>query len=146
MMLMVALVLTACNHHTIYSHYEPTHFEGWNRNDTLCFEVTSIGDGGRYAGDIGVRTSSLYPFMAVTLIVEQRTRPSELERNDTLELQLTSEDGDILGQGINHYQYFLPLPLLTVPQGDTLQVRVRHHMRREVLQGITDVGITIRRE
>ena len=63
----VALVTASCNRKTIYSHYEHTPLDGWEKNDTLVFSVPPVKHDGVYREMIGLRTSSAYPFMGLTL-------------------------------------------------------------------------------
>ena len=86
--LAVALVLTGCSRKVVYSHYEPTPIDGWEKNDTLSFTVVPIRHEGMYLEEVGLRTSGIYPFTGLTLIVEQRATPSGMMRSDTLHARL----------------------------------------------------------
>ena len=99
---------------------------------------------GHYSETLGLRINGNYPFMQLTLIVSQQAQPSGFERTDTVTANLTDEDGTILGEGINHYLYNLPLPDVELQQGDTLSVCVHHDMLRNPLPGISDIGFTLK--
>ena len=58
---------------------------------------------------------------------------------------ITDNEGNVLGTGINHYQYEMALPNIMLHIDDSLHVSVRHLMRRECLPGITDIGLTLER-
>lgn len=135
--------MVGCNRKTIYSHYEPTPLAGWDRNDTLTFCVAPIPADGLYHEEVGLRTSSAFPFKGLTLVVEQRTLHAFMMRIDTLSAQLMESDGTIQGQGISYFQYSFPLTDVYLNGGDTLMVSVRHVMKREVLPGVSDVGVTV---
>ncbi|MBR1411819.1 MAG: gliding motility lipoprotein GldH, partial [Prevotella sp.] len=45
------------------------------------------------------------------------------------------------GTGINHYQYTFPLATIDLEKEEALRIIIRHDMKRELLPGITDVGI-----
>lgn len=68
------------------------------------------------------------------------------ERTDTLRVVFMTTEGDALGQGMSIVGYSVPLASVSLPQGARGHFRVRHVMRREVLPGIADVGIAIRRQ
>mgnify|MGYP002626178376 FL=1 len=126
-----------------YSHYETVGSEGWKRSDTLRFTVNPVQHYGTYAEQLGLRTTSLYPFMQLMLIVSQEAQPSGFCRTDTMNVRLTDDDGLVTGEGISHYQYLFPLPPATLAAGDTLRVCVHHNMQRSPLAGITDVGFSL---
>ena len=142
----VALVFSSCNRKTIYSHYESIPFSGWEKSDTLSFCITPITHDCTYSEEIGLRINSAYPFMGITLIVSQHTQPYHILRTDTLHAYLTDNDGNIQGTGVSYYQYHFKLATLRLYANDTLYVNIRHNMKREILPGISDIGITLRRE
>lgn len=141
----VVLTLTGCSGGGYrYSHYETIDRQGWERTDTLYFTPAPIKHYGTYTEEVGLRTTSLYPFMQLTLIVCQEAQPSGFCRTDTIKARLTDDDGLVTGEGINHYQYLFPLPPVTLGAADTLRVSIRHDMVRSPLVGVIDVGFSIR--
>ena len=52
----------------------------------------------------------------------------------------------MLGHGVALYQFDLPLRKHFYLHGDSIHVRVRHNMKREILPGINDVGIQLRKD
>ena len=144
-MLLVVLALAGCSTRGYrYSHYETIGSQGWSREDTLYFTPKPEEHYGTYAEELGLRTTSLYPFMQLSIIVSQKALPSGFCRTDTVEARLTDEEGIVTGDGINHYQYLFPLPAATLAAGDTLRVSVRHYMLRSPLVGVTDVGFSLK--
>lgn len=143
--LTVALTMVGCNRKTIYSHYEHTPINGWEKNDTLKFSIFPVRTDGLYREEVGLRINSAYPFMGLTLIVEQHTTQKRLMRSDTLHTSLIDHDGTIQGEGMSYYQYNFHLANLQLQADDTLLVNIRHNMKREMLPGISDIGVTLKR-
>lgn len=140
----VALTLAGCSGGGYrYSHYETIGRQGWERTDTLHFAPQPVRHYGTYTEEVGLRTTSLYPFMQLRLIVCQEAQPSGFCRTDTINARLTDDEGLVTGEGINHYQYRFTLPPATLAAGDTLRVGICHDMTRSPLVGITDVGFTV---
>lgn len=140
----VVLALAGCNRNTLYSHYEHTPVEGWERNDTVTFLVDGIPQTGTYTEELGLRISTAFPYAALTLIVSQQATASALERTDTLAARLADEEGNLNGEGgIDHFLYTFPLPAVDLQQGDTLRIAVSHCMRRETIAGISELGFII---
>ena len=143
--LMAVMVLTGCRRTTVYSHYEHTPVAGWEKTDHLSFVYSPATADGTFREDVGLRINGAYPFMGLTLIVEQQLFPSGMHRSDTLTCKLIDADGTPLGKGVSFYQYRFHLCNMQLSRGDSLHVSIRHNMKREILPGIADVGITLRR-
>ena len=139
-------LITACDTQTVYVHYEHTPVTGWERNDTLRFQIGALSQTADYAEEVGLRINSDYPFTMLQLIFEQELLPSHQVRIDTLDCTLVDQRGNMLGQGVINYQYRFPLATLPLEEGDRLQIVVRHNMKREILPGISDVGIRLTRQ
>ena len=142
----MGMMLVSCNNHTVFSHYESTSVRGWERNDTLSFNIEPMQETNLYAEEIGVRITGEYPFKGLSLIVEQTVYPSKTTITDTLNCDLIDDVGHANGKGINHYQYLFPLTTLKLDKGESVHVAIRHCMKREILPGITDIGLKLSRQ
>lgn len=140
------LALSACNRKLVYDRYASTPISGWEKNDTLSFDIRPVSGTDTYDMWLGLRTSEAYPFTAVTLIVEQHIYPKDTIVNDTVSCQITDHHGNASGSGVNFHQYRFPVNSLQLQDGDSIHIRVRHDMKREILPGISDVGISLRRK
>lgn len=139
----MAFLMTACDRQTVYSHFEHTPVTGWERNDTLTFSVDALVATGRYEENLGLRINGSYPFMQLNLIVQHTVYPSMTTYSDTVCCRLIDKQGNAVGRGVGQYQYTFPVTKLHLLAGDKLHITVRHDMKREILPGITDVGIQI---
>lgn len=145
----VSLMLTllaACIGNKVYYRYDHTPLNGWEKNDTLTFSVPKMPTEGLYNSHLLLRVSQGYPFMSLALIVEQTVLPSHQTHTDTLKCRLIDERGRTKGQGLNYYQYSFPINSMHLQAGDSLQIKVRHDMKREILPGVSDIGIQILRQ
>lgn len=140
---MAACIITACNDRKVYDKYEHTPITGWEKNDTLVFDVNRAKANGTYLAELGLRINESYPFMGLTLIVEQRIMPADTTVIDTLKCNLTDRKGNYKGTGVLYYQYEFPVAQLQLQEGDSLHICVRHDMKREILPGISDVGMKL---
>ncbi len=135
----------ACMRGRVYDHYNPTPLTGWDRTDTLSFDMPPLAQGGLYATDLGLRTNDNYPFTAVTLIVNQKATRSGKQQSDTVTCRLVDSKGNSRGRGVNYHQYLLRVSQMVLSDSDSLHVTVNHYMKRDVLTGISDVGIAVSR-
>ena len=101
---------------------------------------------GNYQAKLAMRINSSFPFKSLTLIVEQTVLPRRNKYVDTLDCELIGNNGIAQGRGISYYQYDFNITQLRLQQGDSLNIKVRHDMKREILSGISNVGITLIRK
>ena len=84
--------------------------------------------------------------MKLSLVIEQTKLNTQERRKDTLNCVLVDENGHLLGQGISRFQYVFNLSTLHLQKDDSLHISIRHDMKREMLPGITDIGVHISKE
>ena len=88
-----------------------------------------------------------YPFTTLTLVVDRMLYPSMAISRDTVTCSLVDRRGRRQGTGgISYFQYQQRLRDVQVKAGDSLVVYVRHYMKREMLPGISDVGILLQQQ
>lgn len=144
--LLATCLLTACKQSAVYYHYEDTPEGGWEKNDHLIFDTYTFTEDASYQEEVAIRINNLYPFMQLTLIVNQTIYPSGYSMTDTLDCKLIDERGNVMGEGVSQYNYLFPLKTLQLHHGDSLHLSVRHGMKREMLPGITGVGIKVEKK
>lgn len=148
LLLLCAGMMAACRKSPAAFEYCPTPVEGWESGDTLRFRIDTIREAGTYSLSLGVRSSASlpYPFQRLYVVVRQQWHHPEESRHDTVACELVSPDGEIQGQGVSIYQYICPVGECELSEGQTGEITVNHIMRREILPGITDIGIRLERE
>lgn len=138
--------MTACSRRTVYNSYEHTPLSGWEKNDTLIFDISPVSQAGKYYEEVGLRINTLYPFMGLSLVIDQTIYPLAYTHRDTLNCSLIDENATVKGKGVSYYQYNFHLTDVDLNKGDSMHICVRHNMKREILRGIADVGIMLRRK
>ena len=144
-LLTVAIGLASCNRKTIYYHYEHAPVAGWEKNDVLSFDVSPVSEG-TYREELGLRIDKSYPFMGLCLVIKQTILPSGYVHSDTLNCSLIDPDGNNKGPGLSYYQYNFHVNTLRLQEGDSLHITVKHNMKREIMPGISDIGIRLDRQ
>ena len=158
--LLLSLLLVACNrHHVAKFSYRSTPVDGWESADTLIFPIDSLPADGRYALTIGVRTFSgaiLHmvsfdrPMSTNSLSLDYVIGPearflSQARYADTIYCSLTDHEGDVSGKGVSVYQYSFPVDTFQLHRGARGTITIHHIMRRNLLPGVSDVGIRLER-
>ncbi len=145
----IAVVILAlcvsCLQGKVYHHYNHTPLTGLDRTDTITFDVPAVEQGGLYATDLELRTTSEYPFTSIAFVVEQTIIPSQKQKTDTVTCKLMDSKGNIKGKGVSSYQYRMHVSEMLLSDSDSLHITINHYMRRDILPGISDVGIAVRK-
>lgn len=144
----VSSFLSSCHDKTVFYEFAHTPVAGWEKNDTLSFGIPPLAADGTYEEQLGLRIMGAYPFMKLTLIVNQTVIPHEknAERTvkvDTVECDLINRKGETKGQGISYYQYAFPINIYRFNAMDSIHITIRHDMKREILPGISDIGVKV---
>lgn len=145
-MLLSGWLFAACTGNKVYDHYDHTPIAGWEKIDTLKFDVPPLAKSGVYATSMGLRINNAFPFISMTLIVEQTVLPANRTVIDTISCPLMDKNGRVKGKGICFYQYRFPVSIMALHENDSLHITVRHNMKREILPGVSDVGIELERK
>ena len=147
-LLLCLATFASCRHQPSAFAYRSTSVDGWEPGDTLHFHIDSIQESGNYMLTLGIRTSAStpYPFQTLWLVVQQKWYNPATLRIDTVECRLTDEKGDIAGHGVSLYQFTQPFLTQHLQAGSSADFSIIHIMRREMLPGISSVGIKLQRQ
>lgn len=145
-MLCMAVMMAACTQSTLLHHYEPVDDDGWDRTDTLSYELPTIPKDGDYQISLGVRYNNFFPYEGLWIVAETSMKKPMLHRNDTLYFPIIDEKGHPMGKGLSMMQADTLLTTLHFEEGQSGHIRLRHIMIREVVPGITDIGIKVRKK
>ena len=126
----------SCDTNTPYYQYAHTPIDGWEKNDTLRYEVQPLKKGGEHQITVALRLNGAYPFRKLYLIMQQDIFPR---------LQSTSKEGRFTGNGISYYQYTVPVCREHYMDKDSIHITIRHAMKRDILPGISDIGVKLER-
>ncbi len=108
-----ACLLTACNENTVYHSYQSLPDEGWEKSDTLSFQIPitdSIPTTLRLFAE--VRNRIEYPYHDLHLFISQNLQDSTVWRTDTIVFSLADSTGTRMGKHLpigNFYQVRPPL-------------------------------------
>lgn len=138
-------LLAACHTAPTYHNYRSVSVEGWESKDTLSFSIDSLPEEGTYVLSLGVRTAVNYPFQSLWVVVKQNWNAPLRQRIDTVACITHDSHGNALGTGVSRNQQVQPFDTLQLPTGAKGIISIRHIMRRDLLPGMSDVGIELRK-
>lgn len=140
----MSVCFSACRDHIIYHSYRPISDIGWQKDDTLCFNLPTTHKPMSTGLQVGIRHTAAYPYSDIWLEIS-----STIEQHitsDTLHILLATEKGEWKGNGTNGLiQYLHPQPI-TLDMPDSVKnavIRITHLMSDSTLTGINDVGIQV---
>lgn len=138
-----SFILMACGMKTIYSHYNHTPIQGWEKNDTLTYDINPVKHQGIYATTLGLRINGSYPFMSLALVVERTILPRHEVKTDTIMCKFTDSEGNSHRKGTSYFQYTVPAGYMHLLENDSVHITIRHCMKRDILPGIADIGVMV---
>ena len=141
--LLALLMLCGCQQQVAYHAFCHIDEPGWDKTDTLHFYISPVARDGNYRLDAELRTDKDYPFQKLTIEIEQTVYPSKESFNNKIDCNLISETGVIEGDGISYFQYQFYVRGLSLHQGDSVHISLTHNMKREIMPGISDVGVKL---
>lgn len=143
--LLMLIALCGCQRQIAYHAFRHVYDPGWDKTDTLHFDIKPLSTDGSYRLDTELRTDKDYPFRKLMIEVDQTVYPSKERFHDVINCELISENGAISGDGISYFQYRFHVRDLSLHQGDSIHLSLTHNMKREIMPGISDVGVRLSR-
>ena len=143
-LLFIASFHTACDEQTVYHSFQSLPTEGWQRNDTLFFNVSVADSATLYNVSVEVRNRNNYPYQNLDILISYNLEDSTVWKTDTLKFTLTDQEGKWKGTGWGSlYQSALPLKDCSIKHPGNYTFKVVHGMKDEQITGIIDVGLKI---
>lgn len=145
-LLFAASFCMACDEQTVYHSFQSLPTEGWQRKDTLFFNVMVPDSVTLYNVSVEVRNRNNYPYQNLPLLIYYDSPEAQNIKRDTLELRLADSAGIWLGDGWGGlYQSTLSAGLIRIGKAGEYRFKVIHLLPDEVLPGVNDIGIKLKR-
>lgn len=145
-LLFAASLCMACDEQTVYHTFQSLPTEGWQRKDTLFFDITIPDSATLYNISVEVRNRNNYPYQNLPLLIYYDSPEAQNIKKDTLEMKLADSAGIWLGDGWGGlYQSTLRAGLIRIGKAGEYRFKITHLLPDEVLPGINDVGIRLKR-
>jgi len=140
------MLFSSCSYDSVFDEFQAIENGNWHFRDTLYFTF-EVEDTSQYCDfnfilrhDNDYNYSNFYSFVRLEF-------PNGRARLDTIEIVLATKSGKWLGQGIGdvyaHEARYLSRTRF--PLKGKYSFQVLHAMRDELLQGVNDIGIAIRK-
>lgn len=143
-MLLLTVLLAACERNTYFHAFLPLSQQGWNRQDTVSFLLPDSMEREECCVEVEVRAVRSYPYADLWLALIQSDSLRNVLHVDTLRMDMTDENGIFTGHGLSFLEYSSgAVKLVADSAGECSQVSICHLMNRERINGLTDVGVRV---
>ncbi len=144
--LFVLILTLSCAKLHKYEEYKTLDANGWNKDSLAVFKVDFEGNNKNYDLNIDIRNKQNYAYSNLWLFINIES-PAGIQTADTLECTIADPTGRWLGSGLgdlfdNEYKY---KQNVTFPDSGTYKITLQHGMRANNLEGISDIGISIKK-
>lgn len=144
LIIILIILLSACNTETVYHSYHHISKDGWSKSDTLVFNTLLPDTLNAYQLTVEVRNLGNYPYQDLYLFVRSNPINSCLFTADTIKCALADEQGQWNGNGLGAiYQNTFPTRSIPFHHQNEITFKITHGMTDPLLKGISDIGIRI---
>jgi gliding motility-associated lipoprotein GldH len=148
--ILLLLILTglttiySCDRKRVFESYNPLPKRGWEKDSVLTYSCEIKDALISYNLYLNVRNSVDYPYSNIWLFVTT-TPPVGVAKTDTIELALADPTGKWFGSGYGKFRdnKFAFRNGLYFTNAGMYNFTIRHGMRSDVLEGISDIGIRV---
>lgn len=139
----ILLLMSSCIGDTLHNQFIHIDRVGWNRNDTLVFDVKPAPSNGMYCVSTEVRTTASFPYKELCMVREVLTEKPLSVRKDTIRIDTGTRGIFNEGRGVTLMTFSTHDSTLTLVEGQKSRVKIYHIMSHEQLPYIVDIGIRI---
>ncbi len=141
------LLMAACQPGVSYHETQTVSSEGWDYRDGILFEAEISDTLALHELYLDVRNTIDYPYSNLFLFMEIEF-PDNRTLHDTIECVLADSRGEWTGRGIGQVRSnrFLFRDEVWFPVAGTYTFRIQHGMRDTELEGLSDLGIRIKKK
>jgi gliding motility-associated lipoprotein GldH len=141
-------LLYSCDKQRVFDEYK-TVGSAWHKDSVITFDLPILDSTKRYNLFINLRDNNNYQYNNLFLIVSIE-KPNGYTKVDTLEYQMASPDGTLLGEGFTDIKESKLFYKENVRFKGKYKVSIKQAVRETgkvpgvtLLEGITDVGLRI---
>lgn len=145
--LLLSVVALSCSRDIVWSKSEKIAPEGWDYENKIEFQFEATDTTTLYDIFLDVRNNQDYPFRNLILFFNTEL-PDGTHITDTIETYLATPTGEWTGSGFgsirsNEFHFRRDV---WFPQTGKYNFSIHHAMRKDKLQGIVDIGVTIKKK
>ncbi|MFP4488769.1 MAG: gliding motility lipoprotein GldH [Bacteroidales bacterium] len=142
--LLYSAITVSCSPGDVYTDSRKIPEYSWDKDHELQLKADIQDTISTFDINLVIRTNNNYPYRNIFLFIKTLS-PAGQSITDTVEYYLADEKGNWYGSGLGDVND-LSVPFktsVTFPGSGSYTFNIRHGMREEKLEGVTDIGIRI---
>lgn len=146
-------LLSACKKSDGICQFLPIGEQGWNKKDTMLFEVPASTQEADYDVLLLTRVTRQFAHRDLWVVVEQEfgntdSIDSNASQNirrhtDTIQIDIADKNGYFIGKGRDLLEYSTPIRFVRLKEGDGATFRIHHLQNTPNVTGVHDIGIEV---
>ncbi|TDD78137.1 gliding motility lipoprotein GldH [Flavobacterium caseinilyticum] len=151
LLLLVVILFSSCDKKRVFDEYKSVG-RAWHKDSIVTFNLPQLDSTKRYDLFVNLRANNAYKYNNLFLIVAMEL-PNGFTKVDTLEYEMTSPDGTMLGNGFSDLKESKLYYKENVKFRGKYKVYIKQAVRENgkvpgvtVLDGITEVGFRIEKK
>lgn len=143
----ILFIFVACDPNIVFDDFRNTGVNNWDKDSIVSFQVEIADSTSDYDILLSTRNLENYPYSNLWLFVDI-IAPNSSSVRDTVEYELAQANGKWLGKGTGgvYVNQFTFRSMVFFPFTGKYEVRIQHGMRDPKLEGLRDIGLTIRKK
>ena len=143
-LILITLLLSSCTGGSVIHQFRTINGnEGWERTDTLTYEIPEINETRDYAMQIQVRVGTRFPYRSICIAREVKLDNPHILKYDTVRIDISDNDKHIDASGGILYSINGEIKPIRLAKGQKGKIRLTHCMRPESIPHILDIGINL---
>ena len=145
-MSLTAVLMCNCINDTLTHQYKRLDDGGWDRSDTLVFDLPEVKVSGVYLPRVLMRSGNLFPYSKLWVCYEVNLEYPRFTDKDTVCIDIAPKNLKMVSNGLIVRTYSQDSEPIRLSAGQHGRIRIYHLMMQEEMPDIIDVGTEIRRE
>jgi gliding motility-associated lipoprotein GldH len=144
--LLSSVIIISCTTGDVYPDSQQIPGNSWHKNNEIELEAVIQDTISAFDINLVIRTNNNYPYRNLFLFITTLS-PTKQSLTDTVEYYLADEKGSWYGSGLGDVND-LSVPFKTnviFPSSGSYTFNIKHGMREVKLEGVTDIGIRIKK-
>lgn len=143
-LILTVLLLISCTGGTVqYQFCEISGNDGWERTDTLIYDIPEIEQTRNYGMHIQIRVGTQFPYRTIWIARELELDNPQMLKCDTVRIEMSNSPDLMDATGVTIFTVDREVRPIRLRKGQKGRLKLIHLMRQESLPQIHDIGIKL---
>lgn len=143
-LILTVLLLNSCTGGIVQQQFRTiSGNDGWERTDTLTYDIPEIQETRDYGMQIHVRVGTRFPYRAVWMARELELHNPYMLKCDTVCVKISDDSGQMDASGTMLFTVDRKIGSIQLKKGQKGRLKLFHLMQQETLPQVHDIGIKL---